>query len=293
MAEIADTPILLLGGSGMLGDSFTRALPPDISTLPRESLDVSQPTRLAAAVADLAPKVIINCVADTQVDAAEATPGPAFAANALLPALLAQSARRLGAVLVHFSSTGCYGDNQANPYAPHSDFSPLHPTTAHHRSKAQGELLVREAGCAHLILRLGWLYGGSSHHRKNFVGARIRDARQKTVMASDPYQLGSPTHVDDVVRQTVALISSGVEGTFNCVSTGAVSRYDYTARILQAAGLATRLVPTRFTRPAPVAFNETAVNDKLTLLGLNNMPDWAESLTRYIETSLAEEERIP
>lgn len=287
-----DNRILLLGNKGMLGSSFANALLEDFITFPRELLNVSQPQQLMNAVANLTPNIIINCVADTQVDAAEKMPGPAFAVNALLPSLLAQSARLVGALLVHFSSTGCYGDNVNSPLDPHSDFSSLRPTTVHHKSKFQGEELVRESGCEHIILRLGWLYGGETTHRKNFVWARIRDARQKSIMASDPYQLGSPSHVDDVVKQTLLLIKSGIKGSFNCVSTGAVSRYDYTAHILKVAGLSTHLTPTRFTRHAPVAFNESAVNEKLSLLGLNIMPEWDISLTNYIRTSSMQEKNL-
>lgn len=292
MAIIIPSDILLLGSNGMLGSSFSSALSQHFSTLSREILDISQPERLLTAIIKLSPKIIINCIADTQVDAAEITPSNAFAVNALLPSLLAQSARQIGALLVHFSSTGCYGDNINNPLSPHSDFSSLQPTTIHHKSKLKGEELIRESGCDHIILRLGWLYGGSYTHRKNFVWARIQEAQQKSIMASDPYQLGSPSHINDVVKQTLFLIKSGIKGSFNCVNTGAVSRYDYTAHIIKAAGLSTHLVPTRFSRQAPVAFNEAAVNEKLILLGLNIMPEWDISLTNYIQTLLAQKESL-
>ncbi|WP_244959568.1 SDR family oxidoreductase [Gluconacetobacter azotocaptans] len=282
--------VLLLGAGGMLGSTF-RALCPDVAfqTLSRGELDVSSPRVLLDRIVGLAPTVIINCAADTNVDRAEADPADAFAVNAVLPGLVAQAARQVNALLVHFSSTGCYGRHQDGDLLPHSDFEAVFPTTAHHRSKVAGELAVREAGCRHLILRLGWLYGGSITHKKNFVWARIRDARSKPELASDPFQTGSPTLVDDVVRQTLVLLEVGVVGTFNCVATGAVSRFDYVARIMELAGLSSHLRPARFKRAASVAENEAAVNDKLALMGLNIMPLWDEALAGYVMRLLAEE----
>ena len=284
--------VLLLGASGMLGSRFAAHLADRaVTLLPREALDVARPRQFIDAVTATAAKTIINCVADTDVEGAEAEPARAFAVNALLPGLLAQAARETDALLVHFSSTGCYGHAAGDGLAPHSDFAPLHPTTVHHKSKVAGEAVILEAGCRHLILRLGWLYGGSIMHRKNFVRARIVEAREKTEVFSDPYQSGSPTDVEDVVRQVLLLLDAHITGTFNCVATGAVSRFDYVRHILTSAGLSPALIPKRFSRRAPVSPNEAAVNDKLTLLGLNRMPAWDAAVTAYVEALLAEERR--
>ena len=285
--------ILLLGATGMLGSSFAAHLADrDIARLPREALNVTQPRKLIDTVAATTATTIINCVADTDVEGAEAEPARAFAVNAMLPGLLAQAARETDALLVHFSSTGCYGHAVGDGLAPHSDFALLSPTTIHHKSKAAGELAILESGCRHLILRLGWLYGGSIHHRKNFVRARIVEARERAELYSDPYQSGSPTDVEDVVRQVRLLLDMHITGSFNCVATGAVSRFDYVRHVLTSAGLAPTLTPRRFSRRAPVSPNEAAVNDKLALLGLNRMPAWDAAVAAYVTALLAEEGRI-
>ncbi|MGV1870972.1 SDR family oxidoreductase [Agrobacterium rosae] len=283
-------PILLIGEAGMLGSRFAVDFNVEqIMTLPREAFDVTCPRDLIDKVLGTSASVIINCAAHTDVEGAESDRAPAFSTNAILPGLLGQAARESDALLVHFSSTGCYGPNADNSLAPHSDFAALNPTTIHHKSKAAGEIAVREAGCRHLVLRLGWLYGGSAAHRKNFVWARITEARKKTEMASDPYQYGSPTNVGDVVKQAKTLIEADITGTFNCVASGAVSRFDYVRHIFDSAGLFPRLLPQRFKRQAPVSPNEAAINEKLDLLGLNRMPSWDAALSAYVAALLAEE----
>lgn len=282
--------IVLTGSTGMLGSRFANSLQAQgVLALSREDLDITRPRQLLDRIIAVSPSVIINCAADTNVERAESEPAAAFSANALLPGLLAQAARETDALLVHFSSTGCYGRGTGDSLAPHSDFEPLHPTTVHHKSKAAGEVAVREAGCRHLILRLGWLYGGGIAYRRNFVWARILEARARPELNSDPYQIGSPTLVDDVVAQVLHLLESRITGTFNCVAEGAVARFDYVKRILDLAGLTPRMIPKRFARLAPVSPNEAASNDKLKLLGLNRMPGWEEALSKYVEALLVED----
>ncbi|WP_419729638.1 SDR family oxidoreductase [Lichenicola sp.] len=277
-------PTVLVGAGGMLGSAFRRNMLPDPVCLGRDQLDVSQPGVLVDRIASLGPSLVINCAADTDVERAESDPGPAYAANALLPELLAQACRKAGSRLVHFSSTGCYGDWKRTPY---SDWDPLRPTTAHHASKAAGEAAVREAWPDSLILRLGWLYGGDPGHRKNFVWARMNEARSAPEMFSDPHQTGTPTWVGDIVAQTLRILDAGLSGTYNCVAGGAVTRFDYVQRILELAGHDTRLRPRRFERKAPVSPNEAAVNTKLGLLHLDIMPRWDEALARYVASLAA------
>ena len=86
--------------------------------------------------------------------------------------------------------------------------------------------------------------------------------------------------------QTVALLKNELTGTYNCVASGAVSRFDYVSRIVAAAGLDARIVPRRFVRRAPVSPNEAAVNEKLDLLRMNFMPEWSTALDRYVKALL-------
>ena len=277
--------VVLAGAGGMLGSAFRKRLSgADLVCLGREGLDVSRPRELRERIASLSPALVINCAADTNVEAAEDDPRQAYAVNALLPELLAGACGRAGARFLHFSSTGCYGDWKRTPYG---DYDPLRPTTVHHAAKAAGEEAVRRALPESLILRLGWLYGGDAQHRKNFVWARIAEAREAGTVFSDPHQTGTPTHVEDVVTQSLRLLEEEVSGTLNCVAGGSASRFDYVLRILQSAGLSTRLLPRRFERRAPVSPNEAASNDKLALLGLNVMPGWEDALARYVASLLA------
>lgn len=275
--------VLVLGSGGMLGAAVVRALDRhEATTVGRDALDVRDVAGLLRLAGASGAEVVINCAADTDVEGAERDPDPVFAANALLPGLVAQGCRRSGARLIHLSSTGCYGT--AKPEYPYTEQDPLQPTTVHHRAKAMGEVLVRESGCEHLILRTGWLFGGEPNGPKNFVWKRLVEASRSPQMTSDPWQRGNPTYVGDLARQIVELAELGLCGTFNCVSQGAASRFDYVSAIVAAAGLPCTVRPAGrpFQRLAQVSMNETAVNWGLGLLGQDRMPPWREAVADYV-----------
>jgi dTDP-4-dehydrorhamnose reductase len=217
----------------MLGSAFVEALQGErLRTAGRETLHVRRPQAVLALVGDA--EVVINCAAHTDVEAAERDGDAAVAANTLLPGLLGAACRRAGATLVHVSSVGCYGDWKAEPY---TEADPLRPTTAHHRSKAAGEVAVRDSGCEHLILRAGWLYGGAPGGAKNFVWKRLLEARTSARMTSDASQRGVPTFAPDMAREALEVLRTGVRGTYNLVAAGAASRFDYVAEIVRVSGL--------------------------------------------------------
>jgi dTDP-4-dehydrorhamnose reductase len=283
---MSDGLIVLTGADGILGSAFARHLPAHrLVKLGRRDLDAGDPAAVRRRMIGLTPSLVINCAADTDVEGAEAAPDRALAVNATLAGALARGAAETNAGFVHFSSTGCYGDWKTEPY---EEADALRPTTAHHRSKALGEDLVLRAHSSALVMRLGWVFGGRRGHCKNFVWARLCEARDRAEIGSNPAQRGCPTAATDVVTQTFALLGAGSGGIFNCVGGGAPAhRIDYVAAILDAAGSHVRVVPMEFPRRAPVSANEAAVNVRLRAAGLDSMPPWRDSLARFVDSQLA------
>lgn len=286
-ADRAAARVVVAGAAGILGSAFMTELPSGSTRgLGSADLDASAPTAATRLVAALAPSVIVNCAADTDVEGAEIDDSRARAVNIDLARALAEAARETGARFVHFSSTGCYGRWKSTPY---EEGDPLRPTTAHHRSKALGEEAVLGVLPTAVILRLGWVFGGQPGQRKNFVSARLREAAGKAVIGSDPSQIGSPTSAADVVLQVAHLLSSlgELRGVFNCVGGGLpASRLDYVAAILAAAGSGTRVEPAVFQRRAAVSANEAAVNHRLQALQAERMRPWRVALADFVHATV-------
>lgn len=276
-------PVLLTGATGMLGSQMLASLGNErVVSLGRKELDITRPKELLDSICRLEPRLIINCAAHVNADVAEADPDLAYAPNAMMPSLLANAARRIQATLVHFSSTGCYGDWKDGPY---DEEDPVRPTTVHHKSKVAGENMVRDSGCEFLIIRTGWLFGGLPGHAKNFVWRRLEEAVRTDRLTSDLTQRGCPTFVDDLIDQVHLLVRSGVRGLYNVVGGGTATRFEYVSKIVEFAGCRCEVIGTDvpFKRPAPVSPNETAINHRLALLGLDRMPHWEQALGRYLD----------
>jgi dTDP-4-dehydrorhamnose reductase len=276
-----DGTVILTGAAGILGGTFSRILTTSsVIQLGRADLDPADPEAVVRKVVGLAPALIINCAADTDVEGAERAPERAFAVNTTLAGALARGATEAGASILHFSSTGCYGDWKNTPY---TENDPLRPTTVHHRSKAAGEEAVLLAAPGALVMRLGWVFGGQAGQRKNFVWARLKEADGKDEIGSNPHQAGCPTFANDIADQAFALVGAGIGGTVNCVGEGEpASRLQYVSAILKARGSNTRVASVIFPRLAPVSPNETAANTRTQALDLNIMPAWRDSLTSFV-----------
>src|SRR3954452_24644408 len=98
---------LVTGTGGQLGSDVVdvlRAYGEDVVGRDRASLDITDPTAVRAAFAELPPSVVVNLAAYTAVDAAESDEDRALKVNAHGPAHLAAECVASGARLVHVST---------------------------------------------------------------------------------------------------------------------------------------------------------------------------------------------
>ncbi|MEO6564861.1 MAG: sugar nucleotide-binding protein, partial [Casimicrobiaceae bacterium] len=130
--------ILLTGAQGQVGHALAQLLPPhgDVISLDRAALDLADPDAIVAAVRAAAPDLIVNAGAYTAVDAAEQDRAGAFAVNAEAPQVLAEEARRLDALLIHYSTDYVFDGSARTPYA---EDAPVAPLNVYGESKLAGE----------------------------------------------------------------------------------------------------------------------------------------------------------
>ena len=85
----------------------------------------------------IAPDVVANAAAMTQVDRCETEPEAAAAANAEAPGVLAETCREIGARLVHVSTDYVFDGTGATPYR---EEDPVGPRSAYGRTKLAGAI---------------------------------------------------------------------------------------------------------------------------------------------------------
>jgi dTDP-4-dehydrorhamnose reductase len=208
--------------------------------------DITNGDQLAPAVA--AADAVVNCAAYTDVDGAESQSDLAHRVNAQAVGQLGRLARQGGRWVLHFSTDFVFDGRLDRPYV---ETDAPNPINEYGRSKLAGEVLLRDSGCSHCLVRLEWTYG---RHGRNFITKVVERARTGATLRVVSDQVGSPTATMEVARAVGALLEQRAEGLFHFASAGYVSRYALAAFVLDHLGLRPGLEPCRTSdHPAPAA----------------------------------------
>lgn len=275
--------ILLTGKNGQVGWELQRALAPlgEVTAFDRGGLDLASPDRIAATVRELKPDIIVNAAAYTAVDKAEAEPQAAMTINATAPGILADEARPLGALLVHYSTDYVFDGTKPTPYT--EDDAP-NPLNAYGRSKLAGERAIRASGCRHLVLRTTWVYGNRG---QNFLRTILRLAAEREQLRIVDDQFGAPTWSRLIAEATASMIAQHQppEGLFHLASGGATSWYGFARAILElTAGQRSRqpqvapCTTAEYPLPAARPANSRLDCTKLAVAAGVGLPDWDAAL---------------
>lgn len=282
---IGDKKVLITGANGMLGSSLMKKLNCyNIYGFSRQDLDITNRENVQSVLSQVQPDIIIHTAAFTNVEFCEIDKDKAYLVNTSGTQNLADFCFERDVLFVYISSTGVYGTLKKNE--AYNEFDEINPTTVHHKSKALAEEVVKSQLKRYLIIRTGWLYGGSIENQKNFVYKRYLEGLKVNTIYSDDSQIGNPTYVGNLSNQIELLLKENLYGLFNCVDDAQqVSRYDYVKTIIDLFNLPCKVdvAPKgMYRRVAPVSQNESAVNYKLQLLKKNVMKNWKISLKDYI-----------
>jgi len=236
--------ILLTGARGQLGAALAVALAPhgEVVATDRSTLDLADASAVADAVRRVRPALIVNAGAYTNVDQAEREPGLADAVNGVAPGVLAEEARALGAVLIHYSTDYVFDGASRVPYV---EDDPVAPLSAYGRSKLAGERAIRESGATALILRTSWVYGLSG---RNFLLTMRRLASERPEIRVVDDQAGTPNWSRELARATARIVANGLPwlagraGVYHLSARGSTTWYGF-ARAILADRPAVRVVP--------------------------------------------------
>jgi dTDP-4-dehydrorhamnose reductase len=233
--------ILLTGATGQVGWELRKTLAPlgEVKAFDRYGLDLADAPQLAASVRALLPGLIVNAAAYTAVDKAEAERDMAFAVNATAPRVLAEEAKRIGALLVHYSTDYVFDGTKPAPYV---EDDATHPINVYGESKLAGEQALARAGCRHLILRTSWVYGPRG---KNFFLTMRRLGKERPELRVVDDQVGAPTSSLAIAHATSQLLERGTEGLYHMTAAGETTWCGFARAILAGAGNATPVVGIR------------------------------------------------
>jgi len=228
--------MVVTGSRGMLGREFMEAGFGEghrMVGFTRQELDLERPGPGLEKLAALKPDAVIHCAAETDVDLCETKPEWAREINAEAAGRLAEASRALGAHFAFISTSGLFDGSKPGPF---TEKDAPNPPTAYGKSKLAGERRVLAAHPEALVLRAGWLFGGPLELKKNFVGARVREAEGKQVIFSATDKRGSPTWTKDFAEAALELLEKGESGIVHLANSGEASRFAYVSEILKITG---------------------------------------------------------
>lgn len=288
---MSTSAILVTGAAGQLGAELVHALAPfgTVTGTDRATLDLAQPAAIVAAVRALRPALIVNAGAYTAVDRAEQESALADAVNGDAPGVLAEEAKRSGAVLIHYSTDYVFDGEAREPYV---EDDPVRPASAYGRSKLAGERAVAESGAAAIVLRTSWVYG---RRGRNFLLTieRLADEGRELRVVDD--QTGVPNWSRELARATARIVGGGLaalaarRGLYHLSGRGRTTWYGFAKAILadraavRIAPITTAEYPTPAQRPAmsvldPSRFERT--------FGFS-LPEWSASLRECLTAPAA------
>lgn len=280
--------IFLTGARGQVGGELTRLLARHGTVVATDvdSLDLTSVDAVRAAVRAAKPALIVNAAAYTAVDLAERESDLAYAVNARAPCILAEEARQLGAVLIHYSTDYVFDGTRRTPYP---EDAPTGPLNVYGASKLEGERAVAAAGAHALVFRTSWVYGLTG---RNFLLTVRRLAAERDELRIVADQTGVPNWSRTLAEATTRIVAMGLSamaersGLYHLSSTGEATWHAFAQAIVGSTSkvrvvpIATTEYPTPARRPAYGVLS-TARFERTFGFAL---PDWREDLERCLRS---------
>lgn len=276
--------ILVTGANGQLGNSI-RVLAgqyPQYNFLftDVDTLDITDPAAVKAAVKDNQVNYIINCAAYTAVDKAEDNEELCRRLNSFAVCVLGEAAREAGAKMIHVSTDYVFS---GTGYCPYKETDGTRPVSVYGRTKLAGEEGLMEVCPDAVIIRTAWLY---SEFGSNFVKTVLRLGKERDELGFVFDQVGTPTYAGDLAAAILFVVTADEKGAFvpgiyHYSNEGVCSWYDFTVKILQIAGIDCRIrpietkdYPTKAVRPPYSVLNKNKIKETYKIV----IPHWETSL---------------
>ena len=284
--------ILVTGKNGQVGWELQRTLASlgQVIALDVEDMDLSNADSIRNKVREIAPHIIVNPAAHTAVDKAESEPDLAMAINGIAPSVFAEEAKKLDALLIHYSTDYVFDGEKSSPY---TEADIPNPQSVYGKTKLAGEEAIRSVGGKHLILRTSWVYGV---HGANFVKTILRLAKERNELRIVADQYGAPTWARLLAESTAMIIpkfTDATSGVYHLTSRGRTNWHEFSQEIVRLARqhdevikdkpltihpIATHEYPLPAKRPANSSLSSEKIKQTFGL----DMPQWEDDLAKCV-----------
>jgi dTDP-4-dehydrorhamnose reductase len=281
--------ILVTGAAGLVGSHLTRVLARDheVLALKHSDLDISDANTVNHCLGAFRPALVVNC-AVIQVDESEQNPLKAQAVNVDGPRLLAATADRLNAEIVHFSTQYAF-DGEPVGRPPYTIEDEPRPINTYGRTKVASEATVRDVCARSYIIRTSWVYGSG---KNSFLCTVHNDLHSGKPVRALVDIWSSTTYVEDLIHRLLLILAKRRYGTYHIVNEGVCSYYEFALEAGQLVGLNREQLDPLVEVIKETEMRRIAARPRYTPmrcllsedLGLPSMRDWRLALAAYVKT---------
>ena len=304
--------ILILGVKGILGQELVKIFKKDnaykVLAWDQADLDITNETAVYRKIKVVAPAIIINAAAYNAVDKCEENKKEFILAkkiNGLAPGYLAKTAKKIGAILIHYSTdyifdgepdipepTGCA--HNCGSCGLHKDFQPQigfaedakpNPISNYGQSKLMGEKEIAKNTKKYYLIRTSKLFGKPAQvdgAKKSFFDVMLELGKKNKEIKVVDEEISCFTYAPDLAKKTKEILESQKPfGIYHIMNSEPCTWYAATLELYRQAKLKTKAVPVdaaEFPRPAKRPAYSVLLNTKL-----NPLRDWKEALKEYLK----------
>jgi len=303
--------VLITGAKGMLGQELVRTFKKDkifeVFAWDKEEVDITKEKEVKNKIGKLKPAIIINAAAYNAVDKTESAEEYKIAKelNGDAPGYLAEIAKKIGAVLVHYSTNYVF-DGQPDIPEPegcvhvcsscslHETFQPAigfdenakpRPISNYGKSKLMGENAVQKNTKKYYIIRLSKLFGKpgvGEGAKRSFFDVMLKAGKKNKEVKVVDEETSCFTYAPDLAKKTKEIIDSKKAfGIYHIVNSDPCTWYEAVLELYKQAKIKTKVVPapaSEFPRPAKRPYYSVLLNTKL-----NPLRSYKEALKEYLK----------
>ena len=275
--------IVVLGANGQLGLSLVPLLISNdfqVSAFTSKELDIRDLEKMDLILRILSPEVIINCAAYTNVEAAESSHILADEVNVYGSRNVAITAKKLGSVLIHFSTDYVFSGFSDVPW---QESDKPYPVNYYGKSKLLGELeVIKLYSAKSYVIRTSWLFSEFGTNFVKKISKLLLNQDIEPIRIVDD-QTGGPTSCLDLSRRvSEILLGEASFGIYHVTNSGQATWYELALAISKTiGGKSSRIVPIRSENLKSVVKRPSFSvldNTKMELAGFSRMPHWEVSL---------------
>lgn len=284
---------LILGAQGQLGIELQSAFQDagQVIAYGRPTCDLGDPVSIRAAIRAVQPDVILNAAAYTAVDRAESEPDLAMRINGDAPGILAEEARKIRALLIHYSSDYVFDGSKNEPWV---EDDPVNPLNIYGATKLAGEKHIQQVGGRFQIFRTSWVF---SPHGNNFLRTMLRLGNERSELRVVDDQKGAPTSAaalaaatHSVVDRTTLNAEDEPAGIYHMTCAGETTWYGFAQSIFAKAqaekpwASITAIPGSEYPTPARRPANSVLSNEKLKAVFGIELPSWKTALDDALQS---------